>query len=287
MVNVSICRKITMLLRAICLLAMCSVQARLAIHWLQADLPPYFIQQGEFAGQGTLQRLQQLVQAELPDYQHHEEWQSLLRREQMLFDTATSYCSFGIVKTPERAAIKFSALVSVGAGYAVTLTEHGKLYQRWLEAKQPALLPWLIKLPDVIGLMESGRALPELVNQLAPGNMLTLPIATNPLTLLAHQRADFLVEYPARAEYLKRTAGMAKLKLHHHFLDERDVNLSYVACSPATSDQIINDINAAIAKAKLHPAYQDIMFSWHEPNQMPVLELLYHRYIGSTDGQEP
>lgn len=248
------------------------------IVWLQADLKPYFIQDGEHQGQGALQQAQQLLINKLPQFQHQISWSSLLRREQLLSSYEGAACSFGMLKTPERSALHYSIAITAASGYAVVMVSNGRLYQRWLSEQRPDVATWLPLQRDMTGLMEAGRAIPDFMRHINTSNIITFPLQTNPIALLAHGRADYLLEYPARANYLRQLYAEKSLSLQYVYL-QQEANISYVACSPETPTQVIDDINAALTTLLPDKTYQSALLRWVDDSALANEQALYRDYI--------
>ena len=249
------------------------------ITWLQADLQPYFFQSGAQQASGALDSAQDLLIKTLPQYQHDIRWLPLVRREQELNLSAHAACSFAMLKTAERPTLRYSVAVAAAPGYAVVMTGHSKLYQRWLQQKPDNIARWLVMQKDVTGLMESGRAKPEFVRRISGGRFIVFPLQTNPVALLAHGRADYWIEYPARANYLLAEYPDRQLQLHSVFLQPDQVSLSYVACSPATPDHVMQDINTALKQLLPQQPYQQALYKWNDTESMQQLLKLYQQHV--------
>jgi uncharacterized protein (TIGR02285 family) len=272
-------KMVTSWLLGLALLLTFTVQAKPVLYWLKADLKPYFMQDGALRNQGALDKAQQMLMDRMPLYEHRIQWVSLVRREQELAQTEHAACSFAMLKTAERQHLQYSDPVVAASGYAVVMLKGQPLYQRWQAQGQPDISDWLLQQADAVGLMEAGRAVPDFMRQHNAGTIITFALQTNPVALLAHGRADYLLEYPSRANYLRYLFNDAEVALHYVYLHKQQVNISYVACSPATSARAMADINEAVATLLPEPEYLTALFEWVDTASLEMEYKLYRQHI--------
>lgn len=259
-----------------------AAEGRDTITWLQADLTPYYIQHGQHRDKGSLQRAQLMLTQKLPGFEHKVEWDSLVRREQRLSQDEPNLCSFAMVKTADRGDLHYSTPVAVATGYAVITLADSPLSAKL--ATLPAetnVVDWVAAQPGIVGLIEAGRAMPDIVRRLPASQLMHFPLQVNPIILLQRGRADYLIEYPARASYLGATTESIPSALHFKALSETEVNLSYVACSKTTSDSVMMAINNAIAQIIATKEYRDAIYAWSDSSQLVKLQALYQQYIAT------
>lgn len=254
-------------------------QSKPVIVWLQADLRPYFFQRSELQGAGALDGAQQLLRDGLSQYHHDMQWLPLIRREQELSSANYIACAFAMVKTAERSTLRYSIPMAAAPGYAVIMTTDSKLHQRWHQKKPENMAQWLVTQTDITGLMESGRAMPQFIRDIGKENFIIYPLQTNPVALLAHGRADYWIEYPARANYLRTEYPDGDVQLRSVYLQPEQINLSYVACSPATPDTVMQHIDAALRLLLPQQRYQQALYKWNDTESMQHLLKLYQQHI--------
>lgn len=250
------------------------------IHWLTSDLAPFRILSGPSKGQGSSDLMEKMLMAQLPQYQHQSRFVSVERREILRSDASGLYCSFGILSTPKR---QQQMLISIPVGVlmpvALATVADSKL-DRLIQANPVVDLAQLVRRKQYFGLLESGRAYPDLIEQVKtiPGNLLgehsTLDL--NPVDLLLAGRVDYLLEYPHRANYLLNASKQPTATLNFYSLaGSEQFQTTHVACSkhPA-APQVIKDINQQLVKLWTYPEYQQNMLSWHDEESRQALQQL-------------
>jgi len=249
------------------------------IHWLMSDLAPFRILSGPAQGQGSSDLMEKMLMAQLPQYQHRSRFVSFERREVLHGDASTLYCSFGILNNPKR---QQQMLLSLPAGVvmpvALTTVAGSKLDQELRQQVPVVDLPQLVSRRQYLGLLESGRGYPTLIEQVRtiPGGLLGdhSAIDQNPVDLLLGGRVDYLLEYPHRVTYLLNASKQPSAKLHFYLLAGDDsYQTTYVACSkhPAAT-QLIKEINQQLTKLWANPEYQQKMLSWHDDKSKLALQ---------------
>ncbi|HMA49837.1 MAG TPA: TIGR02285 family protein [Magnetospirillaceae bacterium] len=92
------------IIAAIACFAACPAIAAETVTWLTTDLPPQFIGDGPFAGEGIKDRQLKLIQAEIPNFDHREIKASIGRLwYQMQHEDGV--CGLGVLRNPEREKI--------------------------------------------------------------------------------------------------------------------------------------------------------------------------------------
>lgn len=251
------------------------------IHWLMSDLAPFRILSGPAQGQGSSDLMEKMLMAQLPQYQHRSRFVSFERREILHGDASTLYCSFGILSNPKR---QQQMLMSIPAGVvmpvALATVADSQLDQE-LQADPVVDLTQLVRRQRYLGLLESGRGYPSLIDQARaiPGSLLGdhSALEQNPVDLLLAGRVDYLLEYPHRVNYLLNSSKQPTAKLHFYLLAGDDkFQTTYVACSKHPSaPQVIKDINQQLTTLWVNPEYQQKMLSWHDDrSRLALLQLM-------------
>ncbi len=244
----------------------CHAIAKDTITWFTRDWPPAYIAQGPLQNQGTFDLLTQALIRQLPQFQHQLQMTSLSAREQKM-QQDTPYCFFGALKTPEREQYLYYSDVAF-------LTHSVKLFmlaQHPLVERLPKTgainLVELLQQPDFIGISEKKRTYPAAINQLIQNNRLRLVDvtegSTNILQILGQQRADYLIEYQDRIEYLRQQSTQTFDLIQRNIQGETALEPVYVACRK-TPDAVakIAAINQALATLRPTADYQQAMLRW-------------------------
>lgn len=241
--------------RALMLLMLCCpAWQAIAIDWYVRDWPPFNIQQGPQAGQGSFDlMLAQLIEA-LPQYQHRQLLSTLTKREQLMQQNLP-HCLFGALKSPERQEkMLFSDIAFYSAALRLVALSDHPLWQS-AEADDTLELSTLFQQPWN-GMVEQKRLYPTKIQQHA-GKLLQVSATTTDLVaMLKVGRADYVVEFPDRVHWLASKHSDVSLR-YARIAGETPVVPVYVACqkSPQAVGQIAA-INQALQHLRRSPAYQ-------------------------------
>lgn len=241
--------------RALMLLMLCCpAWQAIAIDWYVRDWPPFNIQQGPQAGQGSFDlMLAQLIEA-LPQYQHRQLLSTLTKREQLMQQNLP-HCLFGALKSPERQEkMLFSDIAFYSAALRLVALSDHPLWQS-AEADDALELSTLFQQPWN-GMVEQKRLYPTKIQQHA-GKLLQVSATTTDLVaMLKVGRADYVVEFPDRVHWLASKHSDVSLR-YARIAGETPVVPVYVACqkSPQAVGQIAA-INQALQHLRRSPAYQ-------------------------------
>jgi len=250
------------------------------IYWLMSDLAPFRILAGPVKGQGSSDLMEKMLIARLPDYQHRTRFVSFERREILHGDASALYCSFGILNNSKR---QQQMLLSLPAGVvmpvALAAVAGSQLDQELNAQPQPVVdLQQLVSRKRFLGLLESGRSYPKLIEQARalPNRFLGdhSAIEQNPVDLLLAGRVDYLLEYPHRVNFLLNASKQPDAKLRFYLLAGDDnYQSTYVGCSkhPA-APKLINDMNQQLIQLWANADYQQKMLSWHDDKSKLALQ---------------
>lgn len=232
----------------------CSSWYAIAIDWYVRDWPPFNIQQGPDAGQGSFDLLLTQLIAALPQYQHRQLPSSLVKREQLMQQNAP-HCLFGALKSPQRLEkMLFSdvAMYSISLRL-VALAEH----PLWQVSGADAKIEFsALAQQHWAGMVEHKRTYSHLV-QPHTGNLLQVTaVSTDLVAMLKVGRADYVVEYPDRMHWLARQHPDVALR-YARIAGEVAVLPVYVACQKsAEAAGQIAAINQALQRLRPNPDYQ-------------------------------
>jgi uncharacterized protein (TIGR02285 family) len=188
-------------------------------------------------------------------------------------------------------------LMSVPAGVvmpvALATVADSKLDQELQQLQVPVVdLQQLVSRQRYLGLLESGRGYPQLIDQARtiPGGLLGdhSAIDQNPVDLILGGRVDYLLEYPHRVNFLLNSSKQPTATLHFYLLAGDDsYQTTYVACSkhPA-APKLINDINQQLVKLWANSEYQQKMLSWHDDKSKLALQQLMQQVQSQLVNQQ-
>ncbi len=236
-------------------LLLCCLSWRvLAIDWYVRDWPPFNIQQGPDAGQGSYdQMLAQLIAA-LPQYPHRQQFATLTKRQQLMQQNVP-HCLFGVLKSPERQKkMLFSDIAFYSPALRVAaLAEH----PLWQSTHAGASIELASLLQQAWrGMVEYKRLYPQNVQQYAGELLQVSDNSTDLVAMLKAGRADYVVEYPDRLHYLAQSHPSVALR-YARLQGEPPVVPVYIACqnTPAAAAQI-QAINLALQQLRTKTEYQ-------------------------------
>jgi len=236
------------------LMLCCPVWQTVAIDWYVRDWPPFNIQQGPEAGQGSYDlMLTQLVSA-LPQYQHRQLFATLVKRQQLM-QQEVPHCLFGVLKSPARQAkMLFSEIAFYSPALRlVALADHPlwQVSQAGAEINLSKVLqqPWT-------GMLEYKRLYPPYIQENAGKLLQVTDNETDLVGMLKAKRADYVVEYPDRVRWLAQKHPTVPLRYAR--LAGEDVAVPvFVACQKtAEAPGQIAAINQALRQLRQSPAYQ-------------------------------
>lgn len=235
------------------LLLSCCTQVS-AIDWYVRDWPPFNIQQGPDAGQGSYDLMLTQLTAALPQYSHHLQFATLSKRQQLMQQNVP-HCLFGVLKSPERQKkMLFSDIAFYSPALRVAaLAEH----PLWQSTQAGASIELSSLLQQAWrGMVEYKRLYPQNVQQYAGELLQVSDNSTDLVAMLKAGRADYVVEYPDRLHYLAQSHPSVALR-YARLQGEPPVVPVYVACqnTPAAAAQI-QAINLALQQLRSNADYQ-------------------------------
>lgn len=143
-------------------LTACPGSAADTVTWLTTGLPPQYIGEGPFAGQGIKDRQFQLIQSEIPEFDHREVKASIGRLwYQMQHEDGV--CGIGVLRTAEREQVaKFTERpLSVPGFRVIVKTSHLDSFRAFLQDKDEIDLDLLKQNHRLTGGYIADRAYPQ------------------------------------------------------------------------------------------------------------------------------
>lgn len=304
------------LLMALVMLLTTTIQARETIYWVQYDMRPFYIRDGQFAGQGINEIADQMIRDELPEYDHKIIWGNVARIVTMLKSGQPIVCS-SMLRSPEREAMflfsKEYRRVSV-AQQLVIAARRASEFSPYLGADGAIDLEKLLIDNKFSGVFPVGRSYGNPIdtllkkyeanyaNRVQANYSMYDPMRTI-LKQLNSGRKDFTIAYPTEINYelktgfpddgpntlahaesaVDRNAPPFFLFLPIHGLPE--FIPSYIA-APKTpwGEKVMADIDAVLPRLRFTPAFIQPIFDWNEGDARQRLQE-YYRKQAVTDNR--
>lgn len=238
------------------------------VTWLKTDWPPHQISSGVYQGRGTFDLLEQQIVAQLPQMTHQSQNVNLQRLEQAFLQSGKTVCSLGSIFTEKRAATRwYSKPVAVLPGLAVHFRSASDLVQHpAIQADGSVDVRILAQDNKLTGAYQPNRFYPPSVLD-ATTYATFIPheftSQVNAASLLLSKRVDYVIEYPERMKFylLQNNSGKAIHSLA--VADASPYVESFITCNKSKeAQQVIRQINDALAVVWQTPEYRQAMFSW-------------------------
>jgi len=273
------------LLLALLLLAVpAPTRAKDSVTWMEADMPPFLIQNGPKKEQGYGDLVTHIVQENLTDYAH-EEMVTNITRHFHKFKQGEKVCSVGLYRTPEREAFMYFSLPSFLTLPAVIIVRKEALSQFGNQTT--------VRLADVlqnknmtIGLSKDrsyGANTDAILNHhRGDGNLVETAgqeLSLNLFKMLMKGRIDGIVGLPEEALYQAEQLGIRD-QLMTLTIEENlygyESWLSSVGCSKnAWGKAIIDKIDAILIKQRPTERYRAAYERWLDPNAIEKYRRVY------------
>ena len=292
-------------------------QARETIYWVQYDMRPFYIRDGQFAGQGINEIADQMLRDELPEYDHKIIWGNVARIVTMLKNGQPVICS-SMLRSPEREAMflfsKEYRRVSV-AQQLVIAARRASEFTPYLGADGSIDLEKLLTDKKFSGIFPVGRAYGNPIDTLlkkyeandanrGQANFSMYDPMRTILKQLNTGRKDFTIAYPTEIIYelkigfpseapntLDSSGPAADQHAQPLFIFLPIQGLpefipSYIA-APKTpwGEKVIADIDAVLPRLRFTPAFIQPIFDWNEGEVRQRLQEYYQKH--SVTDNEP
>ncbi|MDZ7871201.1 MAG: hypothetical protein U5L02_18705 [Rheinheimera sp.] len=254
------------------LLLYCLSWQAVAIDWYVRDWPPFNIQQGPDAGQGSYDLMLAQLLAAIPQYQHRLMFATLVKRQQLMQQNVP-HCLFGVLKSKERQEkMLFSDIAFYSPALRLVALADHPLWQA-NHAGAAIELATLLQQPWT-GMVEYKRLYPSHIQQYTGKLLQVSDSSTDLVAMLKAGRADYVVEYPDRIHWLAGEHPTLSLR-YARLAGEASVVPVYIACqqSAQAADQIAA-INKVLQQLRLSPAFRQ---AWmHQLSELSRQELQLH-----------
>lgn len=258
--------------------------AKDSVTWMEAVMPPYFIQSGTLKDQGYGNQITRIIQEGLNDYQH-EEMVTNITRHFYKFKQGEKVCSVGLFRTPEREEFMHFSMPSFLTLPAVIIIRKEALPE--FAGQTTVRLADILKNTTItLGLAKDrsyGAGLDEVLKQ-HRGSKNTVEVAGPELSLnlfkmLMKGRLDGILGLPEEALYQAEQLGirdqLMTLTIEEN-LNGYEAWLSSVGCSKnAWGKAIIDRINAVLLTQRPTERYRAAYERWLDPNAIEQYRKVY------------
>lgn len=259
-------------------------RAKDSVTWMEAVMPPYFIQSGTQKDQGYGDQITRIIQEGLTDYQH-EEMVTNVTRHFYKFKQGEKVCSVGLFRTPEREEFMHFSMPSFLTLPAVIIIRKDALPQ--FAGQTTVRLVDLLKNTTItLGLAKDrsyGVSVDEVLKQYR-GSSSTVEVSGPELSLslfkmLMKGRLDGILGLPEEALYQAEQLGirdqLMTLSIEEN-LNGYEAWLSSVGCSKnAWGKAIIDRINAVLLAQRPTERYRAAYERWLDPNAIEQYRKVY------------
>ncbi len=298
------------LLMALVMLLTATSQARETIYWIQYDMRPFYIRDGEYAGQGINEIADQMIRDKLPGYDHKIIWGNVARIVTMLKSGQPIICS-SMLRSPEREAMflfsKEYRRVSV-AQQLVIAAKRANDFSPYLGSDGTIDLEKLLRDNKFSGVFPVGRSYGNPIDTLLRKYIVNDTARSqanfsmyDPMRTILKQvhsgRKDFTIAYPTEIIYELKTGfpdeGPNALDNAKPAVDRNEQPLfvfftikglpdfipSYIA-APRTpwGEKVMAEIDAVLPRLRFTPAFIQPIFDWNEGDARQRLQEYYQKH---------
>lgn len=258
--------------------------AKDAITWLEADAPPFFIHQGPLKGQGYEDLITDILEENLPEY-NHSRTSANLTRHFYEFEQKQQACNVGLYKTPEREKLVYYSIPSFFTYPTVLIIDKSK-WPAFGNATMVKLEDILKSKKLIIGRGEK-RSYGKFVDKIldtygTKENIFAFEgeeLSLNFFKMLKLDRLDGLIGLPEEAMYQAERLGIRD-HIMTIAIEENQTSpeswFSYVACSKTEwGKKAIDDINQVLLKQRPSERYRGAYERWLDKTSLDNYRKLY------------
>lgn len=253
------------------------------VSWMEAVAPPFFIHEGELAGQGYEDVVTDIITEQLPQYDHERIIANITRHYQEFKDGRRA-CNVGLFKTPEREEFLYYSIPSFFTLPAVIIINKDK-YEKF-GGKKTVKLEDLLKKNLIIGrsLNRSyGKPVDNVLDTYGNKNNIFLyegaELSLNFFKMLKLDRLDALIGLPEEAMYQSERLGLRDQIMTLTIEENQnsyDAWLSYVACSKNEwGAKVVKEINAILLEQRPTERYRKSYERWLDESSVEGYRALY------------
>jgi len=254
--------------------------------WMEAVLPPFFIQSGPNKEHGYGDAITDLLQQHLPEY-NHEEINTNITRHFYMFKQGENVCSVGLYKTPERQEFMYFSMPSFITLPPVIIINKDN-WKKFGQKKIVSLAGVLAKESMMIGLAKDrsyGNTLDDVLKaHEGQANLVAFTgqeLSRNLFKMLLLGRLDGLIGLPEEALYMAEQMGIRDqfitLTLQEN-LHNFDGWMSCVACAKTPwGKKVIERVNKVLLDERPSKLYRAAYERWLDPNSIAEYRQAYRK----------
>lgn len=254
------------------------------LFWLEAVAPPFFIHEGPLAGQGYEDLITDILEKDLPQYEHVH-LQATVSRHYQEWKQGANACSLAMYKTAERDKFVYFSNASVFTLPPVLIVRKDR-FQDFGGKKVVSLVEMLKDGKMVIGRsknrsygVEFDKALDTYGNDKNIFAYEGPELSLNLFKMLLAGRIDALPGLPEEAMYLAETMGIRgeimTIGISENIEDHESM-LTYVACSKTDwGKKTIETINQVLTRERPTERYRAAYERWLDSSSIDGYRRMY------------
>jgi len=269
-----------------------SASAKDKLYWLEAVAPPFFIHEGPLAGQGYEDLITDILEEQLPQFEHIH-MQATISRHYQQWKQGENACSLAMYKTPERDEFVYFSKASVFTLPPVLIIRKDR-FEDFGGKKVVRLADLLKEGKMIIGRSKNrsyGPGFDKSLNNY--GNSKNIysyegpELTLNLFKMLLAERVDALAGLPEEAMYLAETLGfrdkIMTINVNEN-LEDHESMITYVACSKTDwGKKTIETINTILTKERPTERYRAAYERWLDPSSVADYRKMYEEIFLKQD----
>lgn len=253
------------------------------VTWTRWNDPPIFVQDPPFKGFGMLDKMEEEMKKQLPQYKHEVEWVNVLRVLQLAKELQET-CNAGWLDTPEWREVFYLSKPSF------LIPANGILIKEQLLPKAEKLQPYSLKtfleIKDwrmAVGRLY-GEGIDPYLQKINYQKHPQIDVVQN--SAVAHRmlqlgRVDYTLGYPFEAFYYqqlmkqdKELSGKIQEKIIHLPVTENAnyVEVVFACAKTAQGKRLIEQINKLLANKKRLKLFESYLDRWLSADEIKKLE---------------
>lgn len=258
--------------------------AKEKLYWMEASAPPFYITQGPLKGQGYQDLITDILQENLPQYEHIS-MEANLSRHYKQWKLGEPACGLAMYKTPEREEFALFSIPSVFSLPAVLIIKKERFAD--FGAQQTISLKELLTTKKIVIGRSSKRSYGAEFDKVMDtygdpstvfsyeGSQLSLHL----MRMLMAGRIDALPGLPEEAMYIAETMGIKDqimtLAVEENLVEHESM-LSYVTCSKNEwGEKTIQAINRVLEEQRPTRRYRAAYERWLDPSAIEAYRKMY------------
>ena len=250
------------------------------ITWIMNDWAPWQYQkEGKWLGYAV--EWQEMVEAELPQYNHKKIEMTFARMLQSL-DHMDDVCVIGILRKPEREKYVHYSSIASGILHPNVLFMREETHRKLGSPSKVSLEELLAGNNGVLGLPKSRKyaVLSKIIEQYADKKNIKhfahSTVLNNLFGMLQNKRVDFIVDWPMEGTYTARQLPPGETIVYVPIEEDSQMAYTYAACSKNEwGRSVLNDIDAVLPTVKPTEKYRRAVESRIDAREIPAFREVY------------